>query len=140
MEDCEMVSNYNDISWAARVDMTNGNMEAIERDEASKDDQTSFIPELQVHQFRRMFISLAEMQDQFRSAKEKKKRDRALNKSKRAGQAVAPMEAEVHIPTDSDIARNQIHTKSKKNKFESRNSDMKLCDEGLYKDAKKLLN
>ncbi|KAK8519172.1 hypothetical protein V6N12_012398 [Hibiscus sabdariffa] len=139
VEECKMVSNYNDISWAARVDMTNGNMEAIERDETCKDDQTSFFPELQDHQFRRKFISLAEMQDQFLSTKEKKKRDRALKKFKKAGQTVAPKEAEVHIPTDSDFARNQIRTKSTKNKFESRNSDMKLCDEGLYEEAKKTL-
>ncbi|KAK8694731.1 hypothetical protein V6N13_072276 [Hibiscus sabdariffa] len=110
VEECGMVSNYNDISWAARVDMENGNMEAIERDEACKDDQTK-----------------------------KKKRDRALKKFKKVGQDVAPKEAEVHIPTDSDIARNQIRTKSTKNKFESRNSDMKLCDEGLYEEAKKAL-
>ncbi|KAK8548528.1 hypothetical protein V6N12_061440 [Hibiscus sabdariffa] len=139
VEECEMVSNYNDISWAARVDMANGNMEAIERDEACKDDQTSFFPELQDHQFRRKFISSAELQDQFLSTKEKKKRDRALKKFKKAGQAVAPKEAEVHIPTDSNIARYQIRTKSTKNKFESRNSDMKLCDEGLYEEAKKAL-
>ncbi|KAL4272375.1 hypothetical protein GQ457_13G028830 [Hibiscus cannabinus] len=106
VEECEMVSNYNDISWAARVDKTNGNMDAIERDEACKNDQTSFFPELQDHQFRRKFISLAEMQDQFLSTKEKKKKDRALKKFKKTGQAVAPKEAEVHILTDSDIARN----------------------------------
>ncbi|KAK8682426.1 hypothetical protein V6N13_054814 [Hibiscus sabdariffa] len=45
VEECEMVSNYNDISWEARIDMTNGNMDAIERDEACKDDQTSFFLE-----------------------------------------------------------------------------------------------
>ncbi|KAL4360988.1 hypothetical protein GQ457_04G018550 [Hibiscus cannabinus] len=73
VEECEMVSNYSHISWAARVDMANGNIEAIERDEACKDDQTSFFPELQDHQFRRKFISLAEMQDQFLSTKEKRK-------------------------------------------------------------------
>ncbi|KAK8548377.1 hypothetical protein V6N12_061291 [Hibiscus sabdariffa] len=99
----------------------------------------SFLRTLQDHQFRRKFISLAEMQDQFHSTKEKKKKDRALKKFKKAGQAVAPKEAEVHIPTDSDIARNQIRTKSTKNKFENINSYMKLCDEGLYEEEKKVL-
>ncbi|KAK8684547.1 hypothetical protein V6N13_040569 [Hibiscus sabdariffa] len=71
VEECEMVSNYNDISWVARVDMANGNMEAVERDGVCKNDQMSYFPELHDHQFRRKFISLAEMQDQFLSAKEK---------------------------------------------------------------------
>ncbi|KAK9032491.1 hypothetical protein V6N11_056752 [Hibiscus sabdariffa] len=105
VEECEMVSNYNDLSWAVRVDMENGNMEAVERDRLRK----------------------------------KKKRDRALKKSKKAGQAVAPRKAEVHIPIDLDIARNQILTKSIKNKIERRNSDMKLCGEGLYEEARKAL-
>ncbi|KAK9027907.1 hypothetical protein V6N11_067728 [Hibiscus sabdariffa] len=32
MEECKMVSNYNEISWAAMVEMANGNMKVVKQD------------------------------------------------------------------------------------------------------------
>ncbi|KAK8618237.1 hypothetical protein V6N13_132237 [Hibiscus sabdariffa] len=55
--------------------------------------------------------SMIELQDKAITAKEKKKRrDRAIKRSKRTGKEMAILEVDGSSPTNSDIARKQILT------------------------------
>ncbi|KAK8572027.1 hypothetical protein V6N13_047651 [Hibiscus sabdariffa] len=73
--DCEMVPySNNKMSWEVSVDLANGNLEVVDRGQDRNEEQSSLFPELQDHLFRKKFISLAEMQDKYLSAKEKRRR------------------------------------------------------------------
>ncbi|KAK9030038.1 hypothetical protein V6N11_031476 [Hibiscus sabdariffa] len=69
-------------------------------------------PELQdpKRKYGKRYASLFDLQDKALSEAEKKKRDKAIKKSKRGGKAVDKEEVDGSSPTDSDIARMQILT------------------------------
>ncbi|KAK8530877.1 hypothetical protein V6N12_013377 [Hibiscus sabdariffa] len=78
--------------------------------------------------------------DKYLSNKEKKRRDKLIKKkSKKPAQFSFGRDSVIHVPTDSDIARNRIITKSVKEKMERRNSDKKISDEAMYLEAKEAL-
>ncbi|KAK8686667.1 hypothetical protein V6N13_125690 [Hibiscus sabdariffa] len=107
-EVCEMVScsNHN-ISWARRVDMENGNIDAFAHESDSEPEQVNLFSELQDQRFRRKYVSITELQDKYLSVKEKRKRDRAMKKSKEVGKENVSFELVDYSPSDSDIARMQ---------------------------------
>ncbi|KAL4308746.1 hypothetical protein GQ457_01G033020 [Hibiscus cannabinus] len=94
------------ISWAKRVDMANGNTEAYAIESEAELEQENFFPELQDLRSRRKYVSIAELQDKSLSAKEKRKRDRALRKKNKKGETEnIPRELGDYSPSDLDIAR-----------------------------------
>ncbi|KAK8568950.1 hypothetical protein V6N12_007483 [Hibiscus sabdariffa] len=95
-EVCEMVSCSNDdISWARKVDMENGNIEACAH-------ESDVEPE----------------QDKYLSVKEKRNRDCAVKKSTKVGKKNVSFELIDYSPSDSDIARMQKLTMSARKTLE----------------------
>ncbi|KAK8514887.1 hypothetical protein V6N12_001054 [Hibiscus sabdariffa] len=60
----------------------------------------------------RKYRSLLELQDKALSVKEKKRRDRAIKRNNRLEKEKTSLEVEATSPTNSDIARKQILTRS----------------------------
>ncbi|KAK9001152.1 hypothetical protein V6N11_082943 [Hibiscus sabdariffa] len=79
------------------------------------------------------------MQDRILTVKEKKKRDRALKTYMKIAKKAEFEDSSFHVPTNSDIARNQILTKSVKAKLEHMISESEKNVEAMYIEPREAL-
>ncbi|KAK8494292.1 hypothetical protein V6N13_099673 [Hibiscus sabdariffa] len=80
----------------------------------------TFFSELHESRTRKKYVSLFDLQDEVLSIKDRRKRDRAIKKSRKRGKEISLTDLSRHSPSDSDIARSRILTKSAKKTLETK--------------------
>ncbi|KAK9045284.1 hypothetical protein V6N11_059171 [Hibiscus sabdariffa] len=102
-EDVRSMERGKHVSWADKVDRAN-----------SVNSTSVLFLEMQDFHciISKKYVSILDLQDKAISAKEKKCRDRAINRNKRYGKENVILEVDASSPTNSDIARKHILTRS----------------------------
>ncbi|KAL4369308.1 hypothetical protein GQ457_05G035930 [Hibiscus cannabinus] len=115
-------NNGKGLSWAESVDLLNNPSsfkdEVVNRNRLVESEEESFLPELVKFRGKKKYASLLDLQDEVRSIKEKRKRDRAIKKSKKLGKENSSFDSSRHSPPESDIIQNQRILKSAKKAME----------------------
>ncbi|KAK8533418.1 hypothetical protein V6N13_026123 [Hibiscus sabdariffa] len=115
-------NNGKGLSWVESVDLLNNPSsfkdEVVNRNRLVKSEEESFLSELVKFRGKKEYVSLFDLHDEVLSIKEKRKRDRAIKKSKKLGKENSSFDSSRRSPSESDIIQNQRIIKSTKKAME----------------------
>ncbi|KAL4277889.1 hypothetical protein GQ457_03G014650 [Hibiscus cannabinus] len=100
------------------VDMCNSNLDVVSQDGDGEQEEPLQLSELKDNRFMKKYASIADLQDKALSEKKTRKRDHALKRYKKLQKENFPRKLVDYSPTNSDIARKQILTKSARRTLE----------------------